>query len=166
MAKGGRSAFSRAVGVLRAAFFFGVFALVGGGLFWLMGVRPVLRAMEARSWLEAPAVVTASEVTWQRDRKGRSTYDVTFRYDYTWAGHVYHGSRYGFDGDALGDPRIARRFPAGARTTCWVNPKRPSESVIDREVRWWIALGFFPLLFLGVALGGVVAFVAARRGAR
>jgi hypothetical protein len=152
------------------AAFFALFGLAGVFTFWLLAVRPVLKAVEARSWVESPAEIVSSAVEAHSGSKGGSTYNVAMAFDYTHLGRTYRGNHYDFEtGSSSGrdaKQAIVDRFPAGARTTCWVNPKDPAEAVIDRNLGWWILWGLFPLPFLGVGLGGLVFVIAAMRGRR
>jgi hypothetical protein len=152
------------------AAFFALFGLAGALTFWLLAVRPVLRAVEARSWVESPAEIVSSAVEAHSGSKGGSTYSVAIAFDYTFGARTYRGDHYDFEtGSSSGrdaKQEVVDRFPAGAKTTCWVNPKNPVEAVIDRNLGWWILWGLFPLPFLGVGLGGLVFVIAAIRGGR
>lgn len=155
---------SRTAGIGCMIPFFGVFALMGGVAFWAMGIRPLMKALEARSWVETPAVVTASEVERHAGSKG-STYNIAIAFGYTFEGVERHGKRYDFNsGSSSGEAdkqRVVERFPVGAKTTCWVNPKNPAEAVIDRNLGWWFLWGLFPLIFLAVGLIGMIVFLGA-----
>ena len=147
--------------------FFGLFGLAGGALFWFLGIHPLLRAYDARSWAECPAQIVSSTVESHAGSKGGSTYNVAITFDYFFQGRNYRGTHYDFSsGSSSGyeaKREIVDRFPEGARTTCWVNPKNPYDAVIDKGLGWWLMWGLFPLPFLGVGLGGLVFVVAALR---
>lgn len=150
------------------ALFFGVFALVGSGLFWVLGIRPLVLALDARSWAQAPATIVTSMVEQHSGSKGGSTFNVAMTFDYRYEGKTYRGTRYDFQtGSSSGrdaKQAVVDRFPPGTETTCWVNPANPAQAVIDRNLGWWILFGFFPLLFLGAGLGGLVGILGAWRG--
>ncbi len=152
------------------AFFFGLFGLVGASLFWALGVRPLVKVQQARSWAECPAKIVSSDVGVHPSSKGAPTYSIDIAYDYFFQGRTYRGTHYDFEiGSSSGrdaKQAVVDRFPAGALTTCFVDPKDPLEAVIDRNIGSWILWGLFPLPFLGVGLGALVFWVAARSAKR
>ena len=93
------------------ALFFGLFALVGSGIVYAMAIRPLMKSFSARSWVETPAEVTASEVERHAGSKGGSTYNVKISYDYEFRGQKYHGSRYDFQ---TGSSSGGQQIPSGA----------------------------------------------------
>jgi Protein of unknown function (DUF3592) len=141
------------------AVFFGLFALIGGVATWFVAVRPVAGLLAARSWVETPCTILASQVAESSDSDG-TTYKVDVRYAYTFEGGEYRSERYdffnayssGYDGKA----EVVARYPPGARTVCYVNPSDPSEAVIDRSPGPRYLVGLVPMLFLAVGVGGMV----------
>jgi hypothetical protein len=140
--------------------FFGIFLVVGLAVSYFVLWKPWSQWISARLWEETPCRIMSSQVTESSDSDG-STYkvDVTYTYVVEGAGEV-RGSRYdfmnvnssGYDGKAA----IVARYPPGTETTCWVNPKNATESVLNRDFSWSYLLGLFPLLFVGVGGGGMV----------
>jgi hypothetical protein len=139
--------------------FFGLFALFGGVATWFIAVRPVAGLLAARSWVETPCTILASQVAESSDSDG-TTYKVDVRYAYVFEGGEYRSERYdffdayssGYDGKA----EVVARYPPGTRTVCYVNPADPSAAVIDRSPGPRYLVGLVPLLFLAVGVGGVV----------
>ena len=130
--------------------FFLVFAVVGGGILWFLLVRPMTKVIAAQSWPPVPCTVVESRVDESSGDDG-STYKVlvhaAFVYDgsehkapYDFSGSVYSG---GYDDKA----EIVARYPVGSRTTCYVNPDNPAESVISRQLSGSYFFGLFGLLF-------------------
>jgi hypothetical protein len=84
---------------------------------------------------------------------------VAVRYEYRWEGRSYTS-------DVLCRPRESHdrfdaaqaevdSFPAGGKTTCRVNPARPSEAVL-RVGNLWLTLFFvIPLVFVTAGVGGI-----------
>jgi hypothetical protein len=139
--------------------FFGLFFLVGAGMFYWMTVRPMLGILAARSWVETPCTIVSSEV--EVHRGDGDTYSIAIRYDYIFAGRQYHGDRYHFMGKFSSSGRAGKQaavdqYPAGAQAVCYVDPDDPSEAVLNRGLTadmWW---GLFPLPFLLVGTFGLL----------
>ncbi len=141
-----------------------VFVLVGAGIS-VITVREARSALAERGWPTAPATILES--SWD-DRGGEEhPYRFLVRYRYTYRGRSHQSTvyRHGWAGDDDFEPvqRLLLRYPRGARVTCRVNPRRPSDAVL--EPRPVAILLLAPLALLGVAVGATVA-VASLRAAR
>ena len=140
--------------------FFLPFGLVGAGIFFLLTVRPALQVLAARAWAPTPCVVEASTVRALRGSKGGTSYRVETRYRYEFAGREYFSERYGFSEMAssgrASKARVVASLPPGTQTTCYVNPARPHEAVIERRFDPQMAVGAFGLMFFFVGALGIV----------
>ena len=146
-----------------------VFLGVGAG-FLLFGVVPNLwDAVRMRDWTPVPAEVVKLDLKSNRSDDS-TTWKVTARFRYVYAGRGYTGDRVGI-ADA-GSDNIGRwqqdtwsRLKGSEHVTLWVNPDNPSESVFDRDLRW-VLLGF-KLIFVVVfgGFGAVVLWAINRRPA-
>jgi hypothetical protein len=133
-----------------------IFMCVGGGLLYVMLVRPMMKEAAAASWPQVPCEITSSRVASHRGSKGGSTYSVEIRYRYDFKGRSYNGTRYNFDtGNSSSrgwrDAAVAKH-PAGTKTLCYVNPEDPIEAVLSVQSspdRWF---GLIPGVFLVVGL--------------
>jgi hypothetical protein len=47
---------------------------------------------------------------------------------------------------------IVRRYPAGTRTTCYVNPRDESEAVLTRGASRSLTFGLAPIVFFAAGL--------------
>jgi hypothetical protein len=141
------------------AAFFGLFALVGGVATWFVTIRPLAGLVAARSWVETPCTILASQVAESSDSDG-TTYKVDVRYSYVFAGGEHRSERYDFfnaySSGYQGKADVVARYPPGARTVCYVNPDDPSEAVIDRSPGPRYLVGLVPLVFLFIGVGGIV----------
>lgn len=141
--------------------FFSLFAAMGG-LFLFFFARGATQVAAARSWEEVPCEVVSSEV---REHSGddSSTYSIEVTYRYRYDGRDFESSRYQFLGGSssgrAGKQRVVDRLPPGGPCVCWVDPKNPSEAVIERGLTstYWFAL--IPLVFVLVGAGGVFASI-------
>ncbi len=140
--------------------FFGLFLAVGCVLSYFILWRPWSQWIASRFWEETPCRIVSSQVEESSDSDG-STYkvDITYTYVVEGAGEV-RGSNYdfmkvsssGYDGKAA----VVARYPPGTQTTCWVNPKNATESVISRDFSLTYLIGLFPLIFVAAGGGGMV----------
>jgi hypothetical protein len=143
----------------RAASVVGVALVVALGVtLWVVFfLIPVVGLVRAQTWTASTCEVLSSRVASHYDSSsdGGATYWVEVRYRWTLDGVSYTGDRYDLRGaastEAASDCReIVRELPPGRKVTCYVNPSKPGEAVIDRDlhpeqfVRWalaWLLLG-------------------------
>jgi Protein of unknown function (DUF3592) len=150
-------------------FFFLIFFLVGAAGSYFALWKPLSGLLASRSWTETQCDVLSSRVEEVSGSDG-STYRVDVRYTWTAGGSTRAGGRYDFMGGSSsgreGKQRIVDRYPPGARVACWVDPDDPNEAVLSRGLSPIYLIGLFPLVFLGVGLGGMIwTFRSSRRGA-
>lgn len=92
-----------------------------------------------------------------------TTYSAYATYTYSHYGQTYRGHRVSLfsGGDNIGDyqqelgSKLRRAHQNGELITIWMNPDDPSESVVDRSIRWGM-VGFrsiFLFVFGGIGLG-------------
>ncbi|BCU76463.1 hypothetical protein llg_11780 [Luteolibacter sp. LG18] len=141
--------------------FFAVFALVGLGMLGGVTVPALVRKFAARDWVEVPA-----QVIWNRTVERGSGEDRSvkrdFFYRYTFSGREYRSNRYDLGG-AFGGlntkstimSNFLQSHPAGSPIVCHVNPGKPWQAVVDREIVGGIILVLFPIPFTVVGVGGL-----------
>jgi hypothetical protein len=163
ISQAGRSRYGR----YGLAAFFAIFAAVGGGLLYPLGIRPIARTMAAQSWIETPCKVRRAEVR-SHDSDDGTTYSIYILYQYEFNGRTYKSDRYDFIGGSSsgyrGKARIVAGYEATTRPVCYVNPGNPSEAVLQRGWHAKLLLALFPLPFLLVGLGGI-AYALRGKGA-
>lgn len=104
-----------------------------------------------------------------------NTYEVFAEYSYEFGGRQYSGDRVGISGgsDNIGEyHRDMGRYLDGLRSrgqsvTVYVDPDEPSQSILDRSVRWGL-IGFksiFFFVFGGAGLGLIIFAVRSTRKA-
>ncbi|MBC8022733.1 MAG: DUF3592 domain-containing protein [Burkholderiales bacterium] len=126
------------------------FGGIGAGASWVLG-RMIYDGQRAEDWVRVKATV---------DSYDRSRGSVSYRY--TFDGVEHRGDRLGAnpiggtdDVDAWHDGIAALMAAAqdGSKPlTVWVNPDSPSESMVDRTIRWKLAAFIVPFAF---GFGGV-----------
>jgi hypothetical protein len=143
----------------------GVFAVLGGTLFWFFGVLPLAQVLEARRWDRRTCTVEHSSVVSHRSDEG-TTYSVDILYHWDRGRGTERSSRYSFFGGSssgyAGKAAIVRAHPAGADVPCWVDPDRSNEAVLERGLTLHALLAAIPLVFL---LAGCAMVVGGRRRA-
>lgn len=141
------------------ALFFLPFLAIGLVSFWLMGMRPWLNLVAARSWEQVPCTVLESHVDESSDSDG-TTYKVVVFFSYRHGGQDYRSNRYNFlDFYSGGYDRKAETvasYPPGKRTFCYVDPENPAEAVLVRDFSGGYLIGLIPLIFVAVGGGGLI----------
>ena len=107
-----------------------------------------------------PCQVLRAEVR-SHDSDDGTTYSVYILYQYEFNGQTYKSDRYEFVGGSSsgyqGKARVVEQYQAAANPVCYVNPNNPSEAVLKRGFHAKLLLALFPLPFLLVGVGGLVA---------
>lgn len=154
------TAFSNGCGVI----FFAVFALMGGGFMYLMG-STILKDRQTRTWTATDAVLLGQPVLLEK------TSDESIPFRYTYQGNTYKCDTV----TRLGSPTVndkrsesflrLRNLPAGSEVTCYVNPEKPAEAVLEHRsiTHAWFLL--VPGLFLLIGLGGIYFIIFAKPAA-
>jgi hypothetical protein len=128
-----------------------VFVIIGlAGSYWLL-VRPLMKTWQAKSWPETPCTIISAEVGSHSDEDG-TTYSIDITYGYDFSRRTYRADRYDFIGGSSsgrrGKQAVVDRYKKAANPMCFVNPKKPSEAVLQRELTVKNAIGLFPLIFV------------------
>lgn len=144
-----------------------IFSLAGVVGLWFLGVKPVLQVVMAQAWESVPCVVVSSDVEESSSSDG-STYRVAIAYRYDVGGRTYQGDRYnfstGYSSGYKGKKDIVDQYPVGFETSAYVNPRDPTQSVLNRSPGWYLLLGLFFVPFLAVGMGAIVFALRRRRG--
>ena len=129
-----------------------------GSVFELLIVREFGHTLGQRAWKKTRCTISSSEVQERTASDPPFAWAVSYRY--THEGQAYAGSNYRRDGGASGSysdmQRLARKHPAGRDTFCYVNPRNPSQAVLQRDS---LAFGLvipLPLIFVAIGAGGAV----------
>jgi len=143
----------------KAIVLFGLlFAIVGGAVFVPMTGLPAFRFVESMTWETIPCTIVSSRMrSWSTD--DGTSYRADVLYEYRVGDRGWSSNRVDFFSFLNSGRDSARaildRHPDGAANTCWVNPRDPSRSVLERQLRPKHLLGLIPLVF--VIAGGALA---------
>ncbi len=132
---------SRALGCVFVPFF----AL---GLFFLvMMVREVIASAATYTWQSVPCQIVESEV---RETSDRSPWFAYLRYTSPTAESVRSSRPFGTYREAV---LFTRRWPAGSRATCYLDPRDPAGALLERKGTGLAFLLFLPMAVLFVFIG-------------
>jgi len=145
----------RIVGTL---FFFVFFAM--GALFCVFIGREFYLNLQTRGWTPTECVIIESRVAENRKRS-ENPYEFAVRYEYQWRGRVYSSSNWARKNSGFSDygkaQRLAGIYPLDRKSTCLVNPTDPNHAVLEKPTLWIGLAVLFPLIFVAVGLGGIIA---------
>ncbi len=154
---------------MKGKIFLFLFALPFFGVGVWMGYSIVANLNEAwqmKQW--APEQATLRRAGYETHSGSDSTtYEAYAEYSYEFAGRMYSNDRVGISGgsDNIGNYQqdmgrvLSSAMNRGESITVYVDPENPSDSIIDRTVRWGM-IGFksiFFFVFGGVGLGLIIA---------
>jgi hypothetical protein len=147
ISKRSSSKFSAGCGGVLIGLFLLIFVVVGVGVMYFVSGVPLMKVVTARSWQPAQCEVTFSQVVQNRDSDGGHTSRIDIQYRYTWNDHVYTGKRYDFTvgSDNVNDAwkqSVVDAHKPGTTVPCFVDANDPTQSVINREMRWGYLAGF------------------------
>ncbi|MCF7786138.1 MAG: DUF3592 domain-containing protein [Prosthecobacter sp.] len=122
----------------------------------------------ARGWEEVPCWIESAELKSSTSDEGGTSYSVTASYRYDFDRRRYHGDEVSFLGgsDNIGDfqeqafQQIKALEGKDQPFRCFVNPSKPEQAVLFRELRWGLLLiisifpTIFPLVGFVVSIGG------------
>ena len=140
-----------------------VFGVAGAA----MMLPPLLRYLAQQRWTAVPCDITTTQAR-QTYRTRGQTYETRYRWDASWrydyGGQHYTGTTFGYTPalDTLGNPEHVKltsqlaQLKPGQRSTCWIDPGTPSESVIDQSLG---RSSLFSLLSLLPLIAGVAGLV-------
>ncbi|MFN0076860.1 MAG: DUF3592 domain-containing protein [Prosthecobacter sp.] len=146
------------------------FIIAGVAIGWFLYFPAISTWWSARSWEEVPCWIEKAEMTASRGRKNRTTHKAEASYRYEYAGRTYHSEEVGLTGgsDNIGDFQQKahaqiRAFEGKDRPfRCYVNPAKPEQAVLYRDLRWGLMLlisifpTVFPLVGALVSMGGAL----------
>jgi hypothetical protein len=128
--------------------FFGLLVLgMGYLLASIMLLEPLMRKREAEAWVSNPCVIreisderhTLKSDSGRRRRSSSTSlaYSPKVLFEYRYDGADFSGTRFWFSHRYLNTQEevaeLISSYKIGDETVCWVNPKDPSDAVINRD---------------------------------
>ena len=152
------------MGKVAGILFCGLFCAVGIGIFAFKSVPTVVDWIDAKSWIAVDAQLISHDLKVSHGDDS-TTYKATVRYSYDYYGQSYTGDRVGLSGGSDNisdyhqdwDQRFRQIASSGMPFTVYVDPEQPSDSLVDRNLRWGLLAfeSLFLLVFGGFGLGGI-----------
>jgi len=136
--------------------FFGVFLAAGLGFFATIAPTAARHAA-TYLWTEVPCTILESRVVATDSVEGGAA-GWHVRYAYAVDAHDYTGWRLTVGravGDARDDLQRSQQLAPGTATTCLVNPRDPTDAVLERMSAWTLFTPLFPLVFVTIGAGGI-----------
>jgi hypothetical protein len=153
-------------GKIFASLFYLVFAGIGLVVTGLFGAE-MLKGMASWGWEVAECRVLASRVedllfSLPPEEAAHERQPYRLAVDYQWErnGRTFQGERVAGKAQFASRRRAeaaAARYPAGAATRCYVDPRDPAQGTLRRPRLWGLLFLCFPLIFVAFGVGGVVA---------
>jgi hypothetical protein len=147
------------------AVFFSFFLIAGLAFSYFFLVRPISLVLQAKNWQQVPCTVVSSEVKRHRDSDG-TTYSVYIVYKYHVGIREYESDRYQFvkvsSSGRAGKKRIVDQYPPGKQAHCFVDPRDPTQAVLNRNFTADMLIGLLPIAF--VLVGGIGLVYTLRKG--
>lgn len=145
-----------------------IFAIAGGGIFFLFALPPLQYSAASRSWPTVPGTITRSEVKVLRS-DGNTHYNTDIAYSYSVGGKEYSSS-----GITIGDSpldnnvtkakRLQSEYSVGKDVTVFYDPELPESAVLQPGSKAGdYMLAGIAMIFILVGLISVLQGIKARR---
>jgi hypothetical protein len=119
------------------------------GLFFVvMVIRDALGSAGTYTWQPVPCQIVESDV----HESDRSPWFAYLRYKFSSGESVRSSRTFGNYRDAV---LFTRRWPAGAQATCYLDPRDPAGTLLERNSAGFVMLLFLPIPLLFVWIGAV-----------
>lgn len=141
------------------SFFFLFFLGMGSAFVWLVA-REAVAGLKTWTWRPTPCDIVRSGVG-DADKRGRRAGDfyLDVEYRYNFGGRLFVSDHPTLKRARVSDygkvERLAEKYPAGGKATCYVNPADPGQAVLEQGSLVFPFLVFFPLIFVAIGVGGI-----------
>ncbi len=146
--------------------FFGIFAIAGLGVTCGIVIPGAMRYFSAKSWIETPATMIWSGLK-SHSGGDDTSYSADLFYRYKFQGREYRSNGYDIISSSSGGrdkkQEIVTLHPPKSTLTCYVNPQKPWQAIVKRDLGSSVILAFIPLPFLGIGIGGILWSLKKRR---
>ncbi len=139
---------------------FAIFFGAGVAIFVAVFLEPVANLIKSTRWERVKCSIVTSRVEQVPARKG---YVADVKYAYRFAGVQFHSNRVWFirpTWNTLGDAQeVARKYPKGLETLCYVNPDNPAYAVLERGAKPELLIALAPVALMVTGLAGLFSSV-------
>lgn len=120
-------------------------------------IREGLSLWQTRQWTPTPCKILSSTIQEKPDADTQFLFQV--HYSYAWEGRTYTSDVFqrgdGGTNDYSKAMILKGRYSQGENKTCYVNPKTPSEAVLEHSSLLIFLLILIPIVFVVVGAGGI-----------
>lgn len=146
----------------------GFFLLGCGIMYAIFFCRLMISAYQAQSWIAVPYHIDASSSNTFGDGKGLTRRTTEIFYSYQYEGKTYSSTYQDFfhTGPRCTSVPFSLSFltktfrdnPANTKQHCWINPRKPQQSVLTRDLPM-VQLIFILILTLSTFFGGMFLLI-------
>ena len=141
------------LGKLGTSLFFLLFGSFGLLFIFLMS-RDIAAKLRTYQWTQTECVIVSSASV-----DLRKEYGFNVQYNYEFGGHRYRGADYTVGKSGFSNYRdvqiLVARYQPGVKSTCYVNPSDPTQTVLRRGSPAMIPFFLLPLIFVAIGAGGI-----------
>jgi hypothetical protein len=139
--------------------FFSIFAIAGTCILIFLTLPSIQKYVSAKSWIPIECKIVWSEIRTNSDSDG-TTYSLDIFYQYEYQGQIYHSNSYDFfDVSSSGyqaKQNIINRYPENSVRRCFINPHKPWEAVLLKDLNATAFFWLFPIPFMLIGYIGVI----------
>lgn len=146
--------------------FFAIFALIGLAVGLGLGYA-LLGTIQAYFWTPTPCTIVDSQrIEPGVENTGGRTFVIRYRYRFKGGDYTSDQFSAGIQ-ESLSTSKIERLLlthPVGAESRCFVNPKNPSEAVLNRTGIWVAFFLLIPGIFFTIGVSGIIGALRSKKG--
>ncbi|MEM7017398.1 MAG: DUF3592 domain-containing protein [Pseudomonadota bacterium] len=146
-------------------FFVGLAFLIPGlAIGYIFTLKPFLDHRRSRYWLSVDAELLTVKLQSKKDRDGFFTHQTIARYRYEWDSQAYESERVWFDSGPISSSQqntyylLRTYYENNKPFPAHINPNKPSESVLLRDMRWGMMLAALPFFLILSGIGAGMMF--------
>lgn len=141
-----------------------VFFFAGVGFLFILVIPDIHDGWRMQSWHSTQATLLSASLK-RHSSDGSDSYNAIAQYEYIVNGSLYKNNRVSISTDAdniggyqqnLGN-KLKYHIQENLKITIWYNPEKPSEAIINRDLRWGLLA--FKMIFV-IAFGGIGFLIA------
>lgn len=150
--------------IQKVKYSFGVplfFFVIGSFFCWAL-ITNGIETYRMHSWPEVECNIIDSKLTAGKEEDGDDEYCFEVRYKYTFEGQEYESNildRHGYDDgrniymDDDHPKKLLKKYKIGNISHCFVNPKKPSDALLERSKMDYIFVAFLPIPLILTLIG-------------
>ncbi len=128
-----------------------MFLFVGLITLFSLVLKPILKKIKCSHWHEVKAIIIKNELKSSKDDESQYSYTTDILYQYSYNKYEYTSDKYNFyfPSIAIGNKKtiekIINQYKPHDNIICYVNPEKPAEAILNKNVNCTIAISGFML---------------------